>query len=783
MSLDLSDLNAEQLAAVRHTEGPLLLLAGAGTGKTRALTYRIAYMICERNISPYQILAITFTNKAATEMRERLFGLLGAQARGIWMMTFHAFCARLLRQDAELLGYGRDFTIYDDADSKRLYKEILAQLAIDTEQAPQASIASLISQAKSELVGPVEYAALAHGYRQQRAAEVYLELEQRLKLANALDFDDLLMQAYLLLRQNPALLVAYQQRFRYLLIDEYQDTNHAQYQISKLLAAASRNIMVVGDDDQSIYSWRGADIRNILDFEKDYPEATVLKLEQNYRSTSTILGAANAVIANNLGRKSKQLYSKGQKGQRLLYYLASDERDEGRWIAAEILRLRASGHGFGDFALFYRTNAQSRVLEDMLLRAGVPYRIYGGTRFFDRQEIRDVVAYLKLIVNPADDVSAKRIINQPRRGLGQTTVRAIEQVARTERCSFMDACELALALEELPAQSRRKLGAFVQLIKDLRQLNGELRIVVEMIVEKSGLLDALRTQHTDEALARVENVQEFFTVAAEFETGLQDDLGLMGPETRLQDEREMVESEAGWQDDTQAVKRADDFSPRTKDDPSETTASAMLPRFMEWLALRSDLDTIEASGQHVTLMTVHSAKGLEFKVVFLAGMEEALFPHQMSLLDKKDMEEERRLAYVAITRARELLYISRTQRRTLFGYVSQNPESRFVREIPAKLIESAGLGSQGLEGSGFEKRGSRRGIFGSGQHSGEPDDGLAGNLSPVVRLDPGDLVDHRIFGRGRVIAVRDDIVEVSFEKGDRTRKLVLKLAPLVKIGG
>jgi DNA helicase-2/ATP-dependent DNA helicase PcrA len=838
MSLDLSGLNSEQLAAVTYTEGPLLLLAGAGTGKTRALTYRIAHIVRDLNVAPYQVLAITFTNKAATEMRERLTGLLPAGTRGMWIMTFHAMCARILRQDGQVLGYGRDFTIYDDDDSRRLVKDIVTQLGVDDKRLSLATIRNRISQAKNDLIGAAEYAAETTDNDAEQIAEVYFELERRLALANAMDFDDLLVNAYRLLKGHPDILDAYQERFRYILIDEYQDTNRAQYQITGLLAAKYRNIMVVGDDDQSIYSWRGADIRNILEFEQDYPEAKVLKLEQNYRSTSTILDCANALIAHNQGRKAKRLFSQEQPGKPVMYYLAGDERDEGRWIAAEILRLHRLGHGFGDFAVFYRTNAQSRVLEDMFLRAGVPYRIFGGTRFFDRQEIRDVMAYLKLVVNPADDISAKRVINQPRRGLGKTTIAAIEALAARERSSFFDACERAQDIEEISKATRRKLGEFVQMIKDMRQFTGELRLVVEMIAERSGLLPALLNQNTDEALSRAENIQEFFGVAAEFEGGLQDDWaalpavevtsdsdavtpaaarsGEVYPDKATPNVAGPVEAAPGEADPVEAA--LGEADPLMTDPTTETTASSELTRFMEWLALRSDLDASEASEHYVTMMTVHSAKGLEFKVVFLAGMEETLFPHKMSVIKPGDIEEERRLAYVAITRARELLYLSSASQRMLFGVLAHNQPSQFLNEIPAELIKQTGLGSHGLSGLGYEKRGSRHGIYGSGRRLDQPyhqsnarvasdqDVGVygaghgsnrhgfdsdssettdpernAGQPDAGLKLTCGDMVDHKTFGRGTVIAVQDDKIEVSFEKSTKTRKLVVGLAPLVKI--
>ena len=437
MSIDLDTLNGPQREAVLCTEGPLLVLAGAGSGKTRVLTYRIAHLLEDCGARPWEILAITFTNKAAAEMRERLAGLVGPAAQGMWVSTFHSMCVRILRANAEALGFSKNFTIYDDSDSKQLVREIMAELDLDPKRWPEKTLRGRISEAKNELLVPGVFESQVADPVGKVAARVYVRLQERLKAANAFDFDDLLLYTYLLFKNHPDVLAAYQRRFRYILVDEYQDTNHAQYAICGYLAAGHRNIMVVGDDDQSIYSWRGADIRNILEFEEDYPQAHVVKLEQNYRSVGNVLAAANAVIANNAHRKQKKLFTDAEEGDKIQVYLASDERDEGRWIAGEIEKRRRAGVSYDQIAVFYRTNAQSRMLEDMLLRAGVPYRIVGGTRFFDRQEIRDVMAYLTLVVNPSDDVAAKRVINVPRRGIGKSTVERVEQSARGGGLTFM----------------------------------------------------------------------------------------------------------------------------------------------------------------------------------------------------------------------------------------------------------------------------------------------------------------------------------------------------------
>ncbi|MDR1088743.1 MAG: UvrD-helicase domain-containing protein [Coriobacteriales bacterium] len=797
MTIDLVSLNSQQYEAATTTEGPLLLLAGAGTGKTRALTYRIAHMVEDLDIPPYQILAITFTNKAAAEMRERLSGLLGS-TRGMWILTFHALCVRVLRAHAGLLNYTQSFTIYDETDSKRLVKEIVAQLNINTESFSVNAIRSLISTAKNELVDVEAFAEQARRPLEKHAARVYRELERRLKLADAMDFDDLLMNTWRLFKEYPEVLTAYQERFRYISIDEYQDTNHAQYQIATLLAARYENLMVVGDDDQSIYSWRGADIRNILEFEKDYPAAKVLRLEQNYRSTSSILEAANHVIANNKNRKPKQLFTESGAGEQIRLYLASDERDEGRWIAGEIERLHNAGHPYSSLALFYRTNAQSRILEDMLLRAGVPYRIYGGTRFFDREEIRDLMAYLKLIVNSADDMAAKRAINKPKRGIGATTITRIEQLAADEQCSFMDAAELALSGEQLAKATLRAVGEFVQLIKDLRRLTGRLRSIVEIVAERSGIMDHLASLPSDETISRRENVQEFFGVADEF--AHEHLLTLENDEA--EDPSPVILSEAAGEG---------------ADGSAETSASGQLIAFMEWLALRSDLDTMAEGEDYIKLMTVHSAKGLEFETVFIAGMEEGIFPHMMALSEGRGVEEERRLAYVAITRARELLYLTSAQQRSLYGTSSANPASRFTTEIPGSLLKRIGVGSLGIRGTGWEKRGSRSGIYGSGTRGGtgrgfgthaadsgavgasseSPDgrvfggaagqDGASGSPTSGPEAEivfaPGDRVEHKVFGPGCVLSVAGGTIEVQFKKNDKVRKLLIDLAPLAKITG
>ena len=870
--VDIDSLNPAQKEAVLTTEGPLLVLAGAGSGKTRVLTFRIAHMIADLGVRPWQLLAITFTNKAAAEMRERLQALLPGGTRGMWVCTFHAMCVRMLREDADLLGYTGQFTIYDDDDSRRLVRDIMSAMEIDQKQYPINMIRSKISTAKNAMISPEEMAQRADDPRTDKAARVYAELERRLRAANAMDFDDLLVRALELLRTRPEVLEKYQERFRYISVDEYQDTNHVQYEIANLLAAKYQNLMVVGDDDQSIYSWRGADISNILDFEQDFPSAKVVKLEQNYRSTGHILAAANAVVRHNSQRKDKRLFTDAGDGEKIQAYQASDERDEGRWIAAEIEKLHDAGTGYDDIAVFYRTNAQSRILEDMFLRAGVPYRIVGGTRFFDRAEIRDVMAYLKMIVNPADEMSVKRVINTPRRGIGSTSIAKIELLAQENRCSFFQACELACAETSMfSAKVRNGLGDFVNIVREGRRMDGELKDVVEAIVDKAGIVQAFRAEGTMEAESRAENIQEFLGVAAEFEETHEDIEGTLESLEELRaaglaDVPAQAEAVAAPGRDAEPGNPLDALaaplasaqealaqlisSNTMAAAPAEPTHAAMvadeiertygplacaaLPALLEWLALRSDLDALSGQASAITMMTVHSAKGLEFPAVFVAGMEEGIFPHVAGFGGADDpgkLEEERRLAYVAITRARKRLFLTYAATRRTYGSTQANPRSRFVNEIPEEHIEFSGIGSSGFSGTGWEKRGDRRGTFGSGtgsdmyggnvfgsytrstgsgsvsRHTGiSPDAGrkpatfgsgqsrsrraAASSTVEQRRPDaaraaetfaPGDTVSHKTFGTGKVISAEGDMIEVQFDKTGQTKRLMKGFAPIVKL--
>ena len=824
MAIDLTTLNEPQRQAVECTEGPLLVLAGAGSGKTRVLTQRIAHLIGDCGVRPWQILAITFTNKAAAEMRERLGALVGPRTRGMWVSTFHSMCVRILRADAEVLGFSENFTIYDDADSKRLVKDIMAELDIDPKRYPLNAIRNRISMAKNELQGPDVFADKAIDPVGKVTARVYRRLQERLRAANAFDFDDLLLYSYFLLKYHPEILEAYQRRFRYILVDEYQDTNHAQYEICNLLASAHRNIMVVGDDDQSIYSWRGADIRNILEFEDDYPECTTIKLEQNYRSVGTILSAANAVIANNVTRKPKRLMTTAEDGDKIQVFMASDERDEGRWIAGQIEKRHDAGLSYEQMAVFYRTNAQSRMLEDMFLRAGVPYRIVGGTRFFERQEISDVMAYLTLAVNPADDMAALRVVNVPRRGVGKTTVEHIQEIARDNQTTFMNAAELSIVDEQLRPASRRAIAEFVQIVKESADYSGDLRRVVEHIIDKAGLVTALQNEGTDEARGRIENIKEFLSVVNEYvethefgdatsdETAEQavaagssgDSLHVGAQEgSSFADASATAGDLAGSGGVPEVFFAAPTVDSAPGEEPARVLRGDSLADFVEWVRLRTDLDAASEDGHAVTLMTVHSSKGLEFDCVFVAGMEESLFPHMNSIADSAAVEEERRLAYVAITRARKYLYLTCASQRQLFGSTHVNPVSRFLQEIPDDLRQTSGVGSAGFSGTGWEKRGSRRGIAGSGIEAGEgrvfgrssahgagerarnARTGVSAaaqkKSGALATFAKGDAVDHKTFGRGVVTKVDGDTIHVKFAKLGQTKKLLKDYAPIVKI--
>lgn len=636
---DLEMLNPEQKEAVLHTEGPLLILAGAGSGKTRVLTYRIAYMIEEKGINPWNILAITFTNKAAKEMKERVGQLIGS-TQDMWISTFHAACARILRKDIERLGdYKSNFVIFDTKDQEAVIKDCLKELNLNEKNFPFKGVSATISNAKNLLEDPVRFSQKnMQDIRARKMADIYTLYQKKLKKNNALDFDDILFKVVELLANNPDILAYYQNKFKYIMIDEYQDTNYCQYRLVSLLAKQHQNLCVVGDDDQSIYSWRGADIGNILNFEKDFPQAKVIKLEQNYRSTQTILDAANAVIKNNFGRKSKRLWTENETGGSIQFYNAMDEWGEANFISSEIKQLQeAYGKRLNEFAVLYRTNAQSRVIEEAFMSHGIPYRIIGGFKFYDRKEVKDVIAYLRLIQNPDEDVSLKRIINIPKRGIGNTTLESIQSYARQNDDSLFGAL---LSIDSIGGVSKKALGNINEFVKLISGLMAAAEIkkpseVLKELLDKSGYLDSLQKEGDDDSLSRAENIRELLSATLEFES--------KNPEANLQ-------------------------------------------QFLEQMALMSDIDNLETEAEAVVLMTLHSAKGLEFPVVFMSGMEEGVFPSQRSYFEEHQMEEERRLMYVGITRARESLYLTAAFERTIFGSTTYNIVSQFIKEIPKDLI-------------------------------------------------------------------------------------------------
>ncbi len=717
----LSGLNEAQREAVHTVEGPVLILAGAGSGKTRTLTYRIAYLVYEKGIPPYHILAITFTNKAAVEMKERVHRLVGGVANQIWIHTFHAVCVRILRREIPHLGYRRDFVIYDTVDQSSLVKDCLKELNLDPQRYAPKGILAAISRAKNELMTPRMVAKRAEDLYDEILARVYQVYQRRLLENNALDFDDLIMQTVLLFRKNPEILDYYQDRFRYLHIDEYQDTNHAQYVFARLLAAKHRNICAVGDDFQSIYGFRGADLRNILDFEKDYPEARVIKLEQNYRSTKTILTAANEIMKHNQGQKFKELWTENEEGPPISYYEAEDEVEEAEFVAAEVRRLkREEKLALSEIAVFYRTHAQSRVLEEVLLRERIPYHIVGGLKFYERKEVKDILAYLRVVHNPADTLSLERIINTPRRGIGIRTLTRVKEYARRQALDLYDALKLAAAgqIGQIKEKSRQGVRSFVTLIEQLREIKDACPVddLVRMVNEKSGYLAMLRKENTYEALSRMENIQELVSVAKDFE------------------ERQQVTGAAG---------------------PGEGGLEA----FLESVALVSEADNVDTGAGAVLLMTLHSAKGLEFPAVFIVGLEEGVFPHREAVFEASELEEERRLCYVGITRAKRHLYLVRAFQRTLYGNTVYNGISRFIEEIPRELLREVERGDEAAV-SGFQ------------------------TPAPAGGFKAGDRVSHKVWGVGTVVGTRgigpEAEITVAFP-GVGLKRLLVSIAPLEKL--
>lgn len=642
MTDTMQGLNKEQLDAVQTINGPMLILAGAGSGKTKVLTCRIAHLL-QQGVRPYRILAITFTNKAAAEMRERVDRMAGAAARDVWLFTFHAFCARLLRYELEnLSGYANNFAIYDTSDSKNLIKQVLKEMNLDEKRFPLPAIISHISNAKNALLLPDAYAREASGYYEQQVAKIYDAYQKKLQANNAVDFDDLLLLALRLLQENPEVREKYQRKFDYLMVDEYQDTNHAQYLLTKLLAAGHRNICVVGDADQSIYGWRGADIQNILDFEKDYPDAKLVKLEQNYRSTQVILDAANAVIDNNSGRKPKNLWTANGNGSEIIYYQANDERDEARYVIENMQKLQLNeGAKLGDMAVLYRTNAQSRVFEEMLIKSGIAYTMVGGTKFYERKEIKDALAYLRLLYNPHDSLSLLRIINVPRRGIGDATLARLQEYANASGQSLFEVVTNAADVPGLASRFANKLDELSELLFELMGEAADVPVkqLLDDVLLKTGYLEELQSSKDPQDESRVENLKEMLSVTEEF-----------------------------------AVK-----CERNGEEPT-------LENFLADVALVADIDDAELGEEAVTLMTLHSAKGLEFPDVFLVGMEEGIFPHSRTLMNENEIEEERRLCYVGITRAEKHLFLSNARTRTIYGRTQYYTPSRFLQEVPRNLV-------------------------------------------------------------------------------------------------
>lgn len=674
----ISNLNKEQQEAVLHTEGPLLILAGAGSGKTRVVTHRIAHLIKNRGIYPGSILAITFTNKAAREMKERVETLVGQAANDIWISTFHSACVRILRRDIEKIGYDRSFVIFDTSDQQVVIKDCLKELRLNEKNYPPSNVLSTIGRAKDELIDPETFTRINQtDFRLVKIAEIYRLYQQKLKQNNALDFDDIIMCTIKLFKENEAVLEYYQKKFKYIHVDEYQDTNKAQYMLISLLARLHRNLCVVGDDDQSIYMFRGADITNILDFEKEFKGARVIKLEQNYRSTKTILAAANSVIRNNAGRKQKALWTNNDPGCKIKCFEGQNEHEEAVFVAKEIKKIvETANKDYKDFAVLYRMNAQSRVLEERLMREGIPYRIFGGLRFYDRKEIKDVIAYLRLIQNPSDNYAFKRIINVPKRGLGNVTIESIESLASSRGCSMYDIISSAGEYAELQRVAA-KLEKFRILIEGLRRLKDiiPVSVLIGEVIEKTGILDELESQKTTESEGRIENIRELISAALEFEK---------------QASQEQTESDDGsveYDDVNGIYVDVDGFSAANEGNQLYADGNFGLEEFLANVSLVADVDNLNEVNNNVVLMTIHSAKGLEFPVVFIVGLEEGVFPGYRSLYNETELEEERRLCYVGITRAKEKLYMTSTRSRTLFGRTTNNRLSRFVEEIPFKYLD------------------------------------------------------------------------------------------------
>ena len=756
----LNGMNDRQAEAVQTTEGPLLIMAGAGSGKTRVLTHRIAYLIDEKMVNPWNILAITFTNKAAREMKERAAALNPA-TQDCLIATFHSMCVRILRREADHIGYNRNFTIVDPGEQRTLMKRILKSLNLDPKKWNERAILGTISNAKNDLIDEVAYANMAGDMYTEIVAKCYTAYQKVLRQSEAMDFDDLIMLTLRLFDKNPDVLTYYQQRYQYIHVDEYQDTNHAQYQLVKLLASRFKNICVVGDADQSIYGWRGADMQNILDFEKDYPEAKVVLLEENYRSTKTILQAANEVIRNNRNRRPKNLWTQNEDGEEIVYYRANDEQDEALFVARTIDQLSREGYSHKDFAVLYRTNAQSRTVEEALLKSNIPYTMVGGTKFYSRKEIRDVISYLNLIANPSDNISYERVVNEPKRGVGPGTVEKIRDFASSQEISLLDA-SANIMLSPVKGKAAQAVYEFANLILDLRDRLDDYSVteLVELVLKKTGYSAALAAQATLESQARIENIEEFLSVTKNFD--------------------------------------------ENPDNPADESGLDKLSRFLNDLALIADTDDGDQESSEVTLMTLHAAKGLEFPVVFLVGMEENVFPLSRASEDEDELEEERRLAYVGITRAEKILYLTNANSRLLYGRTNYNQPTRFLREISSDLLNYQGLARPANSSFKVSYTNSDTSKFGQGMSLAQalqerkrqvaPSSISTNSLpfgksgqnqpsKPDVAWAIGDIAHHKKWGDGTVLAVsgsgNSQELKINFPEVG-LKKVLASIAPIEK---
>ncbi len=749
-------MNDKQAEAVQTTDGPLLIMAGAGSGKTRVLTHRIAYLIDEKYVNPWNILAITFTNKAAREMRERAIALNPA-TQDTLIATFHSMCVRILRREADYIGYNRNFTIVDPGEQRTLMKRIIKQLNLDTKKWNERSILGTISNAKNDLLDEIAYEKQAGDMYTQVIAKCYKAYQEELRRSEAMDFDDLIMMTLRLFDQNKDVLAYYQQRYQYIHVDEYQDTNHAQYQLVKLLASRFKNICVVGDADQSIYGWRGADMQNILDFEKDYPQAKVVLLEENYRSTKKILQAANNVINHNKNRRPKKLWTQNDEGEQIVYHRANNEQEEAVFVASTIDNIvREQGKNFKDFAVLYRTNAQSRTIEEALLKSNIPYTMVGGTKFYSRKEIRDVIAYLNILANTSDNISFERIVNEPKRGVGPGTLEKIRSFAYEQDMSLLDSSSNVM-ISPLKGKAAQAVWDLANLILTLRSKLDSLTVteITENLLDKTGYLEALQVQNTLESQARIENIEEFLSVTKNFDDN---------PEIT-------VEGETGLD---------------------------RLSRFLNDLALIADTDDSATETAEVTLMTLHAAKGLEFPVVFLIGMEEGVFPLSRAIEDADELEEERRLAYVGITRAEQILFLTNANTRTLFGKTSYNRPTRFIREIDDELIQHQGLARPVNSSFGVKYSKEQPTQFGQGmslqqalqarKSNSQPQvtaqlQALNANNSHETSWEIGDVATHKKWGDGTVLEVsgsgKTQELKINFP-GIGLKKLLASVAPISK---